>query len=107
MLDDVFSALGDPVRRSIVERLARGELTAGEIASAYKISQPAVSKHIKILERCGLLQRTVVGREHNLRLVPRQMRSATKWLQAQEAFWNSTFDRLDTYLQESAESEKK
>jgi DNA-binding transcriptional ArsR family regulator len=103
-LDGVFGALSDPVRRHIVERLTRGELTAGAIAADFSISQPAVSKHLKVLERCGLLKRTIVGREHHLRLAPRAIRSASEWLDRQQAFWNASFDRLDALLERPPES---
>jgi DNA-binding transcriptional ArsR family regulator len=105
-LDDVFSALSDPVRRKIVERLTRGERTAGELAAGFSISQPAISKHIKVLERSGLLKRKVVGREHHLRLAPRAMRGASGWLDAQQRFWNETFDSLDTFLANTNEETK-
>ena len=106
-LDDVFAALSDPVRRKMVERLTRGERTAGELASGFPISQPAISKHIKVLERSGLLKRTVVGREHHLRLAPRAMRGAATWLETQERFWNRTFDSLEAYLARTTAEEKK
>jgi DNA-binding transcriptional ArsR family regulator len=104
-LDGVFGALSDPVRRHIVERLTRGELTAGAIAADFAISQPAVSKHLKVLERCGLVKRKIVGREHHLRLAPRAMQSASQWIDRQRAFWNASFDRLDEYLERTSESE--
>ncbi len=104
-LDDVFGALSDPVRRHIVERLARGERTAGAIAADFSISQPAVSKHIKVLERCGLVKRTIVGREHHLRLSPRAMNAAATWIERQRAFWDASFDRLETLLEHRSESE--
>jgi DNA-binding transcriptional ArsR family regulator len=107
VLDSVFSALSDPIRRQIVERLTRGELTAGEIASGFSISQPAISRHLKVLEQSGLLKRKIVGREHHLQLTPRTMRSAADWLTAQERFWNEAFDRLDTLLQHTSEGKKK
>jgi DNA-binding transcriptional ArsR family regulator len=97
-LDAVFSALGDPTRRRIIERLARGPLTAGEIASGFSVSQPAISKHIKVLEESGLLARRVIGRVHHLRLVPKAMRPAETWLDRQRRFWEATLDRLDTLL---------
>jgi DNA-binding transcriptional ArsR family regulator len=105
-LDDVFAALSDPTRRQIVERLARtDELTAGAIAADFSISLPAISKHLKVLERCGLLNRTVVGREHHCRLNPRAMRAAADWLEAQERFWNASFDKLDELLSNTADKE--
>jgi DNA-binding transcriptional ArsR family regulator len=105
-LDDVFAALSDPTRRHIVERLARtGALTAGAIAADFAISPPAVSKHLKALERCGLLRRTIVGREHHCRLDPRAMRAAADWLETQERFWNAGFDKLDELLSRPTDKE--
>jgi len=105
-LDDVFAALSDPTRRHIVERLARtDQLTAGAIAADFAISLPAVSKHLKVLERCGLLRRKIVGREHHCRLNPRAMRTAADWLEAQERFWNAGFDKLDELLSRTADKE--
>jgi DNA-binding transcriptional ArsR family regulator len=101
-LDAVFSALADPVRRTIVEQLTRSELTAGEIAATFSISQPAVSKHLKVLERCGLVKRTIRGREHHLRLAPRALSPATTWIERQRILWNASFDRLDAVLAESS-----
>jgi len=106
-LDAVFSALSDPVRRTILERLTRSELTAGEIAAGFAISQPAISKHLKVLEKSGLLKRKVVGREHHLRLAPRALQSAAGWIEAQQRFWNESFDRLDDLLATSPEEETK
>jgi DNA-binding transcriptional ArsR family regulator len=97
-LDAVFSALGDPTRRRIVERLTRGPLTAGQIASGFSVSQPAISRHIKVLEESGLLARTVIGRVHHLRLIPKAMRPAETWLDRQRRFWEATLDRLDALL---------
>jgi DNA-binding transcriptional ArsR family regulator len=105
ILDGVFGALSDPVRRDIVERLTRGELTAGAISARFSISQPAVSKHLKVLERCGLVKRTIVGREHHLRLAPRAMQTASQWIDRQQAFWNASFDRLDQLFERTSESE--
>jgi DNA-binding transcriptional ArsR family regulator len=105
-LDSVFAALSDPTRRHIVERLARtDQLTAGAIAADFAISLPAVSKHLKVLERCGLLRRKIVGREHHCRLNPRAMRTATDWLEAQERFWNAGFDKLDELLSRTSDKE--
>lgn len=106
-LDAVFSALADPTRRKIVERLTRGDLLAGEIAAGFSISQPAVSKHLKVLERSGLLKRKIIGREHHLRLAPRAMQAATSWIETQQKFWTASFDRLDIYLEHTkAEDDK-
>jgi DNA-binding transcriptional ArsR family regulator len=97
-LDAVFSALADPTRRRIVERLARGELTVGEISAEFPISAPAISKHVRILEDSGLLERRVEGRIHRCRLAPKPMRAAADWVDTQERFWRGALDRLDVYL---------
>jgi DNA-binding transcriptional ArsR family regulator len=106
-LDAVFSALADPTRRRIVERLAHAELSAGEIAAGFDISQPAVSKHLKILEHSGLLTRTVIGRVHRCRLAPDAMQHAVTWIDAQRRFWNASFDNLDTYLARPPKGKKR
>jgi DNA-binding transcriptional ArsR family regulator len=106
-LDAVFSALGDPTRRRIVERLARGRLTIGEIASEFAMSQPAISKHIKVLERSGLLAREIDGRVHHCSLDPRAMRDAASWLDTQRQFWESAFTRLDAYFERTPERKKR
>jgi len=103
-LDDVFSALADPTRRRMVERLARGRHSVGDVASGFAMSQPALSKHVKVLERCGLIKRAVLGRVHYLELDPRAMRSAATWLDRQRSFWEKTLDRLDTVLSEGEAS---
>jgi len=98
-LDDVFAALADPTRRRIVERLARGPLTAGEIASGFSISQPAISRHLRVLEDSGLLERQVIGRVHHCSLAPQTMHAASAWIDKQRAFWNATLDRLGRVLE--------
>jgi DNA-binding transcriptional ArsR family regulator len=107
MIDGVFSALADPTRRRIVERLARGPLTVGEIASGFSISQPAISRHVRVLEESGLLERQVLGRVHHCTLSPKVMRAASAWIDKQRAFWNATLDRLDDVLDESPLPRKK
>jgi DNA-binding transcriptional ArsR family regulator len=103
-LDAVFAALGDPTRRRIVERLARERLTVGEIASEFSMSQPAISKHLKVLERSGLLTREIDGRVHHCSLDPRAMRVASTWLTEQRRFWNAAFERLDAYFERTKSS---
>ncbi|MBC5824675.1 MAG: winged helix-turn-helix transcriptional regulator [Candidatus Eremiobacteraeota bacterium] len=100
-LDAVFSALADPTRRAILERLAKRRLTVGEIAGGFPISQPAISKHVKILEEAGLLNREVVGRVHRCMLDPKAMSAATSWMDRQRRYWNAALDRLSDYLEKS------
>jgi DNA-binding transcriptional ArsR family regulator len=97
-LDSVFSALADPARRHIVERLSHGGLPIGAAADGLSISQPAVSKHVKILEQSGLIRRRVAGRVHHIELCPGAMTAASSWMETQRAFWESTFDRLNDYF---------
>ena len=80
-------ALGDPVRRQIVERLARGPLSAGEIASGFPISQPAISRHLRVLEESGLLERHVLGPRAPLHALPAALKAASGWLDKQRNFW--------------------
>jgi len=106
-LDAIFAALGDPTRRRIVERLAGGRLSVGELASEFAMSQPAVSKHIKVLERSGLLERDVEGRVHRCRLDPDAMAAAAGWLDTQRRFWEAAFGRLDDYFARTPTPERK
>lgn len=106
-LDSVFSALGDPTRRRIVERLARGRQTISEVSAGFTISQPAISKHVKILEQSGLVAREIEGRVHHLRLSPSAMETASAWIEAQRKYWNAALDRLDVYLQAASEKDEK
>ncbi len=106
-LDAIFGALADPTRRRIVERLARGPLSVGEIASAFPISQPAVSRHVRVLEESGLLERRIDGRIHRCRLSPEGMTAASAWLDSQRAFWNAALDRLEAVLTHSTRKRKK
>lgn len=105
-LDRVFGALSDPTRRRIIERLSRRPLTVGEIAAEFSISQPAISKHVRVLEESGLLQREVVGRVHHCTLAPAAMESASQWLDKQRAYWNAALDRLDVLLANRSKTRK-
>ena len=98
MLNEIFSALSDPTRRAMVERLSHGPASISELSSGFPLSQPAISKHVKILEASGLLQRDIAGRTHVCRVNPDAVLAAAAWCEEQRAFWNSTFDRLDAYL---------
>lgn len=99
-LDGIFSALSDPTRRRMLERLARGPRSVGEVAAGFRLSQPALSKHVKVLERSGLVRRTVAGRLHHLELVSAPIESASRWIDRQRRFWENTLTRLDAVLAE-------
>ena len=97
-LDLVFRALGDQTRRAMLARLARGELTVSELAAPYRISLAAASKHIRTLERAGLVRRTVRGRVHYCRIDPRPLARADDWLRAYERLWDTRIERLAELL---------
>jgi DNA-binding transcriptional ArsR family regulator len=99
-VDAVLSALADPTRRRIVERLARGPLTVGEIAAGFSISQPAISRHVRLLEASGVLTRHVAGRVHRCSLSPETMHVASNWIETQVRYWNGVLDRLGDLLDE-------
>jgi DNA-binding transcriptional ArsR family regulator len=97
-LDQVFGALADPTRRSILDRLTRGEASVAELAAPFHVSQPAISRHLKVLERAGLIARTrrKTARLSHLRAEP--LREATVWLAGYRDFWVESYDRLDELL---------
>ena len=99
-LDAVFAALADPTRRAILTRLAAGEASVTELAAPFEISQPAVSKHLKVLERAGLVERAVDRQRRPARLKAEPTAAAARWLEDFERFWTSSFDRLDGLLEE-------
>jgi DNA-binding transcriptional ArsR family regulator len=94
----VFAALADPTRRAMLGRLAQGECTVTDLARPFPISLPAVSKHLKVLERAGLVQRRIQGRIHHCRLKTQPLQDATEWLQACRAYWDARLDALEDYL---------
>ncbi|MGB9278297.1 MAG: metalloregulator ArsR/SmtB family transcription factor [Terrimicrobiaceae bacterium] len=98
-LSTTFAALADPTRRVILERLSRGEATPGELARPLRISWPAVTRHLRVLERAGLLQRRRSGRNHVLTLEPKPMKQAEAWIAAYRRFWEGSFDALADYLE--------
>lgn len=98
-LDAVFHALADPTRRAMLLNLAERPLSVGELAAPFDISLAAASKHIKVLERAGLVQRSVQGRTHLCRLDARPMHAGMEWIRHYERFWNERLDALDTLLQ--------
>jgi DNA-binding transcriptional ArsR family regulator len=99
-LDAVFAALGDPTRRAILSRLATGEASVNDLAAPFAISQPAVSKHLKVLERAGLIERDIDRQRRPARLKAEPMAAAVRWLEEFKQFWASSFDELDDLLEE-------
>jgi DNA-binding transcriptional ArsR family regulator len=97
-LNSVFAALADPTRRAMLGRLAQGERTVSELARPFPISLPAISKHLKVLERAGLIERRIEGRKHHCRLKPQPLLDAGEWLQACRAYWEARLDALEDYL---------
>jgi DNA-binding transcriptional ArsR family regulator len=97
-LDDTFSALSDPTRRAILARLALGEATATELAEPFDISQPAISRHLRVLEEASLIRREWQGKNHLCRLEPRALREADEWLEFYRRFWTEALDRLGKHL---------
>jgi DNA-binding transcriptional ArsR family regulator len=106
-LDSVFAALADPTRRRIVERLARRPLTIGEIGSEFPISQPAISKHVRVLEEAGLLERTIEGRVHYCSISPQTMQEVSAWIDRQRRYWNGALDRLERLLAKQSDEKRK
>lgn len=106
-LDAVFAALADPTRRAILSRLADGQASVNEIAAPFEISQPAVSKHLKVLERAGLIERDIDEQRRPAKLKADVMAAAVDWLSEFKAFWGTSFDQLDGVLVQMKQSEKK
>jgi len=104
-LDAIFSALADPTRRAILVRLAEGEASVGEIAAPFAMSQPAISKHLKVLERAGLVERGVDEQRRPAKLKADAMGVAVEWLAEFEHFWGGSFDQLDSVLMQMKKSD--
>lgn len=102
-LDTVFYALSHPVRRVIMSRLAEGEATVQELANPFTMSLPAVSKHLKVLEKAGLLVRQVEGRTHRMRIQPDGLKTASMWVDHYRHFWDAQLNRLSAFLQVASE----
>ena len=100
-LDLAFGALSHPIRRGILARLASGEATVAQLAKPHRVSAPAISKHLHILEEAGLLKRRKKGRQHHCRLEAEKMSKAADWIEQQRALWNERLDRLEQYLKEA------
>ncbi|MFL6429531.1 MAG: ArsR/SmtB family transcription factor [Acidobacteriaceae bacterium] len=97
-LNAIFGALADPTRRAILARLASGEVTVNDLAEPFAMSQPAVSKHLKVLERAGLIARGRDAQRRPCRLHPEALKTVADWVTHYEHFWTESFDRLDEYL---------
>jgi DNA-binding transcriptional ArsR family regulator len=98
-LDATFIALADPTRRAILARLVEGEASVNELAAPFAISQPAISKHLKILERAGLVSRSAAGTRRPVRIEAGPMKDAVDWLEKYRRFWEASYDRLDALLE--------
>ncbi|MGF1635403.1 MAG: ArsR/SmtB family transcription factor [Phycisphaerae bacterium] len=99
-LSTTFAALADPTRRAILDRLTRGEASVGELAEPFEMSMPAVSKHLKVLERAGLVERSRQAQWRPCRLSPEPLKDVDGWLERYRQFWEESFDRLEAYLKE-------
>jgi DNA-binding transcriptional ArsR family regulator len=102
-----FAALADPTRRAILARLASGEASVKELAEPFEMSLPAVSKHLKVLERAGLIERGRQAQWRPARLDAGPLRDVSEWVERYRKFWEESFDKLAEYLQELQEKEKK
>jgi DNA-binding transcriptional ArsR family regulator len=106
-LSSTFAALADPTRRAILARLASGAASVSELGKPFEMSLPAISKHLKVLERAGLIERRREAQWRPCRLAPRPLKDAADWLGEYRRFWEESFDRLDDYLRELQKKEKK
>src|SRR5689334_1135127 len=104
-LDAVFSALADPTRRAILARLAGGDASVNDLASPFDMTQPAISKHLKVLERAGLVSRKRAAQSRPRHLEARPLREATRWLEKYRRHWETQFRRLDALLEELQQSD--
>ncbi len=105
-LSTTFSALSDPTRRAILARLATGETTVTELAEPFEMSLPAISKHLKVLERAGLITRGREAQWRPCRLEASRLKEASDWLERYRQFWEQSLDRLESYLEELQAKEK-
>ena len=106
-LDATFAALADPTRRAILARLASGEASVTELAAPFAMSQPAISKHLKVLERAGLVSRGRDAQRRPRRLEVAPLKEVAEWAENYRRFWDESFERLDKYLQHLKEKERK
>jgi DNA-binding transcriptional ArsR family regulator len=106
-LSATFSALADPTRRAILARLAAGEASVSELAEPFELSQPAISKHLKVLEKAGLVSHGRQAQRRPRRLEVHPLKDAAEWLGRYRKFWDESFDRLDGYLAQLQQAEVK
>jgi DNA-binding transcriptional ArsR family regulator len=106
-LNTTFAALADPTRRAILARLTLGETTVTKLAEPFQMSGPAISKHLKVLERAGLIARGREAQWRPCRLEAAPLKQASNWLERYRRFWEESFDRLDDYLHDLQKKEKK
>jgi DNA-binding transcriptional ArsR family regulator len=106
-LTATFAALADPTRRAILARLASGECSVTELAEPFEMSMPAISKHLKVLEKAGLIARGRDAQRRPCRLDAAPLQEAADWIEHYRRFWDESLDRLDTYLRELQSKEKK
>ena len=106
-LSQVFAALSDPTRRAILARLSEGEASVNELAAPFDISLPAISKHLKVLERAGLIERTRNAQWRPCRLQAAPLKNAADWIDHYKRHWEESFDRLDAYLKKLQTKEKR
>ena len=107
LLDRTFAALADPTRRRILEHLSKGDLCVTDLAKPYRMSLPAVSKHLRVLENAGLVRRKRRGRVHELKLEAKPMKDAQQWIEEYRRFWEGNLDRLENYLKQIQTTEEK
>lgn len=106
-LDRTFGALADPTRRRILAHLASGDRCVTDLAKPYAMSLPAISKHLRVLEKAGLLRRRRHGRVHEMKLVAQPLREAAQWVEEYRKFWEGSLDRLAAYLEKTKEKADK
>jgi DNA-binding transcriptional ArsR family regulator len=106
-LDATFAALADPTRRAILSRLAAGQATVTELAQPFAMTQPAISKHLKVLERAGLISRGRDAQRRPCRLEAKRLAEANDWLEDYRSFWEQSFERLDVVLDELKNNDTK
>jgi len=106
-LNQTFAALADPTRRRMLEQLARGNRCVTDLARPHSMSLPAISKHLRVLEKAGLLRRRRYGRVHQMRLEAKPLKQAALWVEEYRKFWEESFDRLAAYLEQTAQPSQK